>query len=1058
MKFLYKLSIPTILVSLLFFTDSLAQSVGISNSGAYTPNTKSILDMDDVSGTKGLLLPRMTTAERGVVGVPHPANSTGFTATLGAPEAGMTVYNSSTNMYNYWDGAAWQELGTSGDVDAVAADLAAHEAADNDLSSTNELQNLSSSASGTNRTINITGGTGTTISVADNDNNSSNEIQSLGISGSTITLSNGGGSVTVPSSADNLGNHSATQSLDMNDFNLLDANTVQANTLMDPEDGTLTVNDNLYISGNTTTNGDFIGRIQVEDTRTTNPGPVTYDREVHFEFKNRGIVGSPGSGTYGGMMTMSPWSDNSGNRSHQVFYNDGGIYYRNGLPNSGTWGSWDRIMTQSALPDNSATNELQNLSSSASGTNRTINITSGTGTTINVADNDNNSSNEIQSLGISGSTISLSNGGGSVTVPSSADNLGNHTATTTLNMSNLNITNVNNLSTRGLSSYDKLRVWNSSNYTIGMHTAMSLGYLNDFAMTFTMNNDPDRGWVWRDVNDAQNDGAMSLTTGGRLYVKGSSSFNSDLGIGTTSPNSDLHVFRADNDIARVYATGGTQGSGMFFAGQSVAYGGGFVYDGDGTPALVGGTDRITFFRRNNGADIDVMSYGYNSSVVRVSSLSGAGNRMVVANANGDLTTQAIPSNGDITSVTAGDGLTDGGTTGAVTLNVVATNGLTDNANDIRLGGNLVQATTITSGNGQPLTINLAGDGDFRVQDNGSTHFEVRDNGISFFGDDTYWRDGNTGGTNLMILSDDGNDGRLRIYENGATSVDLDANSEFIFNEQGLDRDFRVESDLVTNMFVVNAGTNRVGIGTNAPAGRLEVENSGTEYLLYGTTGNLSVYDAETTTGEVRLGSAWNRPGVYSSTSLQLFSDVTGIIFGDSNVERMRMEATGDFGIGTNNPTQRLDVNGNVRIRGGAPAVGDVLTATNTNGTADWQPANNGVTMVPFHNDNSGTNFWTHPDINVTVSFNGTTEVVTVTNNSGGYWDISIHGFCGTGSGTPTMISNDVANGNTLTLDLGTGSDGGFTVTGGDESGGQVQGFTMNMSYWADNMSGLISYW
>ena len=37
--------------------------------------------------------------------------------------------------------------------------------------------------------------------------------------------------------------------LTMNDHNILDANTVQANTLEDPEDATLEVNDNLLVSG-----------------------------------------------------------------------------------------------------------------------------------------------------------------------------------------------------------------------------------------------------------------------------------------------------------------------------------------------------------------------------------------------------------------------------------------------------------------------------------------------------------------------------------------------------------------------------------------------------------------------------------------------------------------------------------------------------------------------------------------------------------------------------------------------------------------------------------------
>ena len=44
---------------------------------------------------------------------------------------------------------------------------------------------------------------------------------------------------------------------------------------------------------------------------------------------------------------------------------------------------------------------------------------------------------------------------------------------------------------------------------------------------------------------------------------------------------------------------------------------------------------------------------------------------------------------------------------------------------------------------------------------------------------------------------------------------------------------------------------------------------------------------------------------------------------------------GNVGIGTDLPSEKLDVNGNVRIRGGNPAQGKVLTS-DENGTASWQ--------------------------------------------------------------------------------------------------------------------------
>jgi len=72
---------------------------------------------------------------------------------------------------------------------------------------------------------------------------------------------------------------------------------------------------------------------------------------------------------------------------------------------------------------------------------------------------------------------------------------------------------------QGVSSRDKLRVYSDSNYTIGMQSGVNFGSLNsDWAMTFQMNNDSDRGFWWGDAGHTTAQGAMALSTNGKLTV------------------------------------------------------------------------------------------------------------------------------------------------------------------------------------------------------------------------------------------------------------------------------------------------------------------------------------------------------------------------------------------------------------------------------------------------------------------------------------------------------------------------------------------------------------
>ena len=102
------------------------------------------------------------------------------------PATGLMVYVTNDNLFYFYDGTEWTAItpytGNSSD----------------------ELQTLS--RSGTDVSLSNGGGT---VSLADNDNDSSNEIQALSKSGTMVSLSNGGGSVSI---ADN--DNSSTNELD----------------------------------------------------------------------------------------------------------------------------------------------------------------------------------------------------------------------------------------------------------------------------------------------------------------------------------------------------------------------------------------------------------------------------------------------------------------------------------------------------------------------------------------------------------------------------------------------------------------------------------------------------------------------------------------------------------------------------------------------------------------------------------------------------------------------------------------------------------------------------
>ncbi|MDQ5889626.1 MAG: hypothetical protein QG609_119 [Patescibacteria group bacterium] len=128
---------------------------------------------------------------------------------------------------------------------------------------------------------------------------------------------------------------------------------------------------------------------------------------------------------------------------------------------------------------------------------------------------------------------------------------------------------------------------------------------------------------------------------------------------------------------------------------------------------------------------------------------------------------------------------------------------------------------------------------------------------------------------------------------------------------------------------VNGGAGNVGIGINSPTSKLDV--NGTIGIRGGSPAVNKILAATDSNGaatwktatELGIGNNWVLTG--------------NNLFNNNN---------GNVGIGINDPTSKLDVGGNVRIRGGSPTSGKVLTATDSNGNATWQTPSAGSVITP----------------------------------------------------------------------------------------------------------------
>jgi hypothetical protein len=225
---------------------------------------------------------------------------------------------------------------------------------------------------------------------------------------------------------------------------------------------------------------------------------------------------------------------------------------------------------------------------------------------------------------------------------------------------------------------DKIRVWPSGSYAIGMKSGYTYGGLNnDYAMSFQMNDDNDRGFWWGDAAHTDAQGAMALTTNGLLTVASGARIGYG-GSDTTAPVSGVINLKTNGSTPD--STTATYEKGLTIVGgnqrlnidvSNVTNGGAYIQSRHESTTYP--TSEYTLALNPQGGNVTI-----NGNTAWHAGNDGSGSGLDADTLDGNQASafylasnpNGYTSNtGDITSVTAGTGLSGGGTSGAVTLNL-----------------------------------------------------------------------------------------------------------------------------------------------------------------------------------------------------------------------------------------------------------------------------------------------------------------------------------------------------------------------------------------------------
>jgi len=169
----------------------------------------------------------------------------------------------------------------------------------------------------------------------------------------------------------------------------------------------------------------------------------------------------------------------------------------------------------------------------------------------------------------------------------------------------------------------------------------------------------------------------------------------------------------------------------------------------------------------------------------------------------------------------------------------------------------------------------------------------------------------TPASRAIKVTPDGSIDRFSVYGTGALVTTPVAGGHAVFNEGGVDADFRVESDTNTHALFVEGSSSNVGIGTSSLTEKLTVV--GTTKVGEGVASNTSKLMVNTASGTA-AGIQLFQDGV-ESWIIQNPASTTALTFANSGSERLRITATGNVGIGNSNPSNYNAVGSNRLVVG-----------------------------------------------------------------------------------------------------------------------------------------------